>query len=300
MESNKNKKAIRLTIYGLICNTFLFLLKLYAGFIGNSSAIIADGFHSLSDLSTDIFVIFGLKVSEKPPDEDHRYGHGKVETLVTFLIGLFLSVVGLKLLWNGFSEIWLFYQGNVIESPGWLPFVVAIFSILIKEILFYITAKEGKRIGKKSIIANAWHHRTDSLSSIGVALGILGAKLLGENWNILDPIAAIIVSGFILYAAYDISRSSLDELLEKSLGKKEIDFIFSKVNRIKGVYNPHSIKTRRIGSNLAIDLHIDVERDLNVVEAHNIATSVEIALQGAFEDRVFVSVHVEPKNEIKE
>lgn len=286
--------ANKVTWVGLFVNIVLTLFKLVSGISGNSAAMIADAFHSLSDFATDIVVLLGFQIVDRPVDKTHDYGHGKVETLTSGIIGAVLLAVGLKILWMGACRIYGVWQGHVIVRPGWIALCAAVISIAAKECLYRYTVKTGKEINSPAVIANAWHHRSDALSSVATMLGIGGAILLGEKWRVLDPIAAVAVSFFIVKAAVVILSGSFNELTEASLSDDVEDEILEIIRAIPGVKYPHNIRTRRIGNYIAVDVHIKVANDLNIVEAHNISTKVENAVKKSFGGETFMSVHVEP------
>ena len=292
--SERARIATRATWLGFIINFILSSLKLLAGIVGHSGAMVADAIHSFSDSATDIILLFGFKVAKKPADKTHDYGHGKVETLCTSIIGVVLFVVGLRILYGGVRNIVSSLGGNVIYMPGWIALCAALLSVIIKEWLYQYTIKVGKRIESQAVVANAWHHRSDALSSIGALLGIGGAIVLGGSWRILDPAAAVIVSFFIIKVSVVIFMGSLNELMEGSLSEDMKDKILAIAQNVPGVNNPHNLQTRRIGSAVAIDIHIEVNKTLNVEEAHDIATEVESQIVDIFGVQTFVSVHIEP------
>ena len=289
--------AQKITIIGLVLNLFLVAVKISSGFIARSSAVVADGVHSLSDLVTDVAVIIGLRLAERPPDGNHKYGHGKIETLSAFGVAAFLAIVGGKLLVDGVGKTLSIIDGEIPPVPGWLAVGAALLSIVLKEWLYRRTMRIGREIESSALIANAWHHRTDAFSSIGVAVGVSAGIILGGKWLILDPIAAIVVSVLILAAAVSIAKGCLAELLETSLGKEVEEEIRRLALKIDGVLNPHQIRTRRIGKDIAIDMHIDVARGLSITSAHDICTEVEDSLRERFGDSTFVTVHCEPTDE---
>ena len=288
------QKAYQVTLAGMLVNIFLVGIKIFAGVFGQSGAIIADAFHSLSDLSTDIAVLIGFKGADKPIDKTHDYGHGKVETLVSAFIGIVLFVVGVKILVRGLDEVAVFLRGEHMLPPKWIAALAALISIIMKEYLYRKTVAVGKHIRSQSLIANAWHHRSDALSSVAVMCGISGAILLGDHWRILDPLAAICVSLLIMKTALSVLKDSVNELMEASLSDEVENEILSIIGNISGVKHPHNLKTRSIGRNIAIDIHIKVSKDLNIMEAHNISTSVEETLRHRFGKDTVVYVHVEP------
>lgn len=279
---------------GSIVNVVLLVFKFLAGIIGGSAAMIADAIHSLSDFLTDIVVVAFVRISSKPEDEDHDYGHGKYETLATSIIGLALLCVGFYILYNGMHKIWDFVHGTRLEQPGMVALVAALVSIALKEWTYHFTARVGKQVNSQAVIANAWHHRSDALSSIGTALGIGGAILLGDKWAVLDPLAAVVVSIFIVRTALSLIRTSSGDLLEKSLPsnieQKIIDIVESEP-QVSGV---HRLCTRRIGSNIAMEMHIRMPGELSLNECHRRATDIEKMLRENFGEKTHINIHVEP------
>jgi cation diffusion facilitator family transporter len=293
-------QANRVTLAGSAINFILTSFKLFAGIYGRSTAMVADAIHSLSDFATDIVVIVSMGISRKPKDSSHDYGHGKFETLATFIIGGALLAVGFGIGYNGIKSIIAFFQGAEIEKPGLIALIAAVISIVSKEALYRWTVVVGRKINSQAVIANAWHHRSDAFSSIGTMVGIGGAIFLGEKWRILDPLAGVIVSLFILKVAIQITLGSLNELMESSLSEKEKNKIISLVTSVEGASQPHNLRTRKIGNNIAMDIHIRVNPQLNVSQAHEIATAVETVIRENFGSDSFVSVHVEPLKECPE
>ena len=289
-----SSQAMRITWIGLWINVFMAVMKLIAGIYGKSRAVVADGVHSFTDIFTDIVVLLGLKYSLKPADQSHHYGHGKFETLSTLILSVVLIVAGTSIFLSGLKSLIHYFYGILILKPKWIAFYAAIISLIVKEVLFRYTIKIGKKFKSQAIIANAWHHRSDAFSSIGTTLGVLGAIILGKNWRLLDPLAAIIVSFFILKIAISILFNSINEFLEKSLDEKTEEKILKLISATSGVMNPHNLRTRKIGSSIAIDVHIEVRQHASVIKAHDISTEVEQSLKGEFGDGTFVSVHIEP------
>lgn len=290
----REKGIFRITIVGSIVNLFLVILKFVAGILGHSSAMIADAVHSLSDFVTDIIVLLFVRISSKPEDKDHDYGHGKYETLATALIGGILLLVGIGILWDGGSKIFAFIKGETLSSPGMFAFIAALTSIVLKEILYRYTVIEGKKFNSQAVIANAWHHRSDAFSSIGTAIGIGGAILLGENWRVLDPIAAVVVSFFIMKVAVQLIIPCMEELLEKSLSDDVEKEIVEVVTSFDGVSEPHNLRTRRIGNYYAIEIHIRMNGNISLENAHHTATAIERKLKDIYGNGTHVGIHVEP------
>jgi cation diffusion facilitator family transporter len=247
----------------------------------------------LSDLITDFVVLIFVKLSSRPSDGDHAYGHGKFETLATSIVGFVLLLVGLAIFWDGAKLIAAYFKGNTLYEPKMIAFWVALISIFLKETLYWWTYIKGRATKSSVLMANAWHHRTDAFSSVAVAIGIGGAIFLGEKWRVLDPVMAIAVSLFIVYIAAKFIKSSIDELLEKSLPPKIQEEIMQLIRKIHGVNDPHALKTRKIGSNIAIEIHLRFEPLMSVKAAHDIATEVENKLKEKYGDKTHVITHIE-------
>lgn len=290
----REKKIYQVTLVGTAVNVVLVLLKFFAGIIGRSSAMVADAVHSLSDFLSDIIVLIFIKIAGKPRDESHSYGHGKFETLATLIIGVFLGVAGLGLMINGIESVIRSLKGEQLPRPEMIALVIAVVSIVSKEILYHYTVRVGKSVGSQAVIANAWHHRSDAISSVGTLAGIAGAMFLGERWRILDPIAAIIVSLLIIKSAYDIIKPTINELLEASLPQDEEKKILSLVTAIPGIINVHNLRTRRIGNGIAVDLHAKMDGNQSLSDAHAKATAAENAIKSEFGKNSIINIHMEP------
>jgi len=292
--NNRLKQINKVTIVGFFVNLILTIGKIIAGIIGNSGAMLADGVHSFSDFVTDIIVLVFVKVSSKDLDNDHKYGHGKFETFATMLISFALLVVGLGIFWSGIKKVISSIHGEIIEQPGVIALIAALISIALKETLFWYTIKTGKGVDSQAVIANAWHHRSDAFSSIGTALGISGAIYLGEKWRILDPIAGIVVSFFIVKVAWELAKPSIKELLESALSEETENEISELIQHVQGVENFHRLKTRKIGNTYAIEAHVRVDKDLSVEASHNIASEIEKLLRDKFGIQTHIGIHIEP------
>lgn len=290
----REKKIYRVTLMGSVVNVILLVFKFIAGILGGSAAMIADAVHSLSDFLTDIIVIAFVRISSKPEDENHDYGHGKYETLATSIIGLALLMVGLYIFYNGARQIWDVMHGAEIEQPGLVALIAAIVSILLKEWTYRFTVSVGKKVESQAVIANAWHHRSDALSSIGTAIGIGGAILLGKGWAVLDPVAALVVSVFIVKIALGLLSTSSGELLEKSLPKEVEKKIVDIVESEPEVSEVHHLCTRRIGSNIAIEMHIRMPGEISLKDSHTRASDIERKLRQHFGEHTHINLHVEP------
>lgn len=292
---SREKKIYRVTFLGSIVNFLLLIFKFAAGIIGHSAAMIADAVHSLSDFITDIIVVVFVHLSSKPQDKEHDYGHGKYETMATVIVGAVLFIVGLGIMKNGASSIWSFIHGETLPEPGMLAFIAAIISIVLKELLYRYTAAKGKELNSEAVTANAWHHRSDALSSIGTAVGIGGAILLGDNWRVLDPIAAVIVSVFIMRVAIKLIAPGLGELMEKSLPEKDEKEIEEILLSFPEVSDPHHLRTRRIGNYCAVDVHVRMDKDMTLEKVHSITVSMESRLRQKLGDHTIINIHVEPR-----
>lgn len=284
----------RVTIVGAVLNLVLIIFKMLAGILGRSGAMVADAVHSLSDFVTDVIVLVFVRISNKPRDVDHDYGHGKYETLATALIGVLLFVVGVGVLAGGCSSILAYLRGETLGQPGMVALWAAVVSVVMKEWLYRYTRAVGRRANSKAVVANAWHHRSDALSSVGTMVGVGGAILLGEDWRVLDPLAAVVVSVFILKVSADLVRPCVDELLEKSLPEDMERDITRLVLSAGGVAHLHNLCTRRIGNNVAIEFHICMDGNLSLTEAHRTASHIEELLREAYGERTHIVIHVEP------
>lgn len=294
MSDARTKRIYRVTILGMFVNILLFIFKLLAGIIGRSGAMIADAVHSASDFATDIVVLAFVRISAKPRDDDHKWGHGKYETLASLIIGVALFAVGVEIFIDSAEKIADVVNGKILPRPGSIAIIAAAVSIIAKEGLYHYTVRAGRKIDSPSVIANAWHHRSDALSSVGAMLGIALAYFLGDKWCIADPIAAIVVAALIVKAAYDLCSTALAELLEKSLPRKVEEEILDIILKTPNVYKPHNLRTRRIGSDIAIEVHVRVEGSMTVQDSHEISRDIERTLRERYGDNTAVAIHVEP------
>ena len=293
-EEQRVKGIYRVTIIGSIVNLLLVVCKFIAGFLGRSTAVVADAVHSLSDLLTDIVVLVFVRISGKPADEDHDYGHGKYETLATAIIGIALFAVGVGILVESIEKIVAVVNGAVLPRPSLLAVIVTLLSVVSKEALYWYTIKMGRKYNSQAVVANGWHHRSDAFSSIGVLIGIVGAMVLGDKWSVLDPIAAAVVSVFIVKVAIDLVKPCVEELLERSLPNDIEQQIEQTILSVDGVTSPHHLRTRRIGNNYAIEVHIRMDGNLTLHEAHRITSAVERRLKEQFGEGTHVGIHTEP------
>ena len=260
----RQKEIYQVTLVGGVVNVVLLVFKFVAGILGHSAAMVADAVHSLSDFITDIIVIVFVHISGKPQDKSHDYGHGKYETLAMTIIGVALLVVAVGIVYGGIMKIVAWAGGEQLEAPGTLALWAALLSIVLKEAVYHYSMAKARQLQSQAVEANAWHHRSDALSSVGTAIGIGGAIFLGQRWTVLDPVASIIVGMFIVKVAIEVDM-------------------------------PHALRTRRIGNHYAIELHILMDPDITLREAHDKASEVEQLLRSHYGPETHIAVHVEPR-----
>ncbi|MBR4368341.1 MAG: cation transporter [Prevotella sp.] len=290
----REKQIYKVTLVGSVGNLALLIFKLIAGVLGHSSAMIADAIHSLSDFVTDIVVLIFVRISVKPQDASHDYGHGKFETVATFLVGLALMMAAIGIIEPGVRKLILWWNGAELEAPGWIALWAALLSIVVKELLYQFTVRKGKKLNSQVMVANAWHHRSDALSSVGAAIGIGGAIWLGQRWTMLDPLASVVVGLMLVKVAWELLKTSMAELTEGSLSEETEQEIIELICSVPNVQEPHNLRTRRIGNHIAIEAHIRMDGNLSLNEAHEQATAVERKLKARFGDKTYVSIHMEP------
>lgn len=292
---DRNREIYKVTLVGGVVNVVLLLFKFVAGIWGHSAAMVADAIHSLSDFVTDVVVLFFVRVSAKPKDRSHDYGHGKYETLAMTLIGVALFVVAIGIIYSGTTKIISWANGNTLETPGMLALWAALLSIGLKECVYRYSMTKARELNSQAVEANAWHHRSDALSSAGTALGIGGAIFLGQRWTVLDPIASVVVGAFIVKVSVDLLRDGIGDLMEQSLPDAVEEEILHLVASLPGDIKPHDLCTRRLGNHYAIELHILMDGDVSLLEAHDKASEVENLLRDHYGEETHVAVHVEPK-----
>ena len=291
---SREKEIYKVTLVGSAGNVALLTFKFIAGVMGHSSAMIADAVHSLSDFITDVIVLAFVHVSAKPQDKDHDYGHGKYETFATFIIGLALITAATGIIVSGVAKLIDWAGGKQLAAPGWLALAAAIISILVKEILYHYTVRSGKRLDSQALVANAWHHRSDALSSIGTTVGIGGAILLGNRWTVLDPLASVVVGAMLVKVSVDLMRSSVGELTESSLSGEIEQEIEDIIRSFPDVSEPHNLRTRRIGNRFAIEAHVRMDGNASLTAAHDRATAIEQRLRERFGPQTHITIHMEP------
>jgi len=292
--STREKDIYRITVAGGVVNILLTALKFVAGVLGASAAMIADAVHSLSDLLTDCVVLLFVRLSSRPADADHPYGHGKYETLATAIVAIALVAAGGILLAEGVEKIVAAIHGEPLLTPGRIALWAALISIVAKEAVYWTTVAVAKRVNSPALQANAWHHRTDSLSSVATALGIGGALLLGGQWAILDPVAAVLVSIFILVTAAKMLHEAIQDLLEKRLPEEVEQQIRDIVAQDTDMSELHKMRTRRVGNVYSIDMHLRMPGSTSLYEAHRHSMLLEKRLREHFGQETLISIHLEP------
>ena len=290
----REDEIARVTVAGSVVNLLLVGLKAFAGVAGHSAAMVSDAVHSLSDFVTDIVVLVFVRVSARPQDEDHDYGHGKFETLATLLIGLALAAAAIGIVVGGAVKLARWLQGEDLPAPGKLALWAALVSIVVKELLFQYTRWKGRHLQSRALEANAWHHRSDALSSIGAAIGIGGAILLGDRWTVLDPLASIVVGAMLVKVAWDLLGPSVGELTDSSLPAETEQEMLDLITSVPGVEDPHNLRTRRIGNLIAAEVHIRLDGSQTLEEAHEKASEVERRFRERFGRESHIIVHMEP------
>jgi len=297
--SCRQTELSRVTIWGAVINMALSALKLVAGIFGRSSAMIADAVHSLSDLVSDLIVLVMINISARGRDNGHDYGHGKFETLATFFASLLLIGVAIKLMQHGIADIRSVLSGEDLEAPSGFAAAIALLSVAVKEILYQWTIRVGRRFSCETLAANAWHHRTDALSSVGALIGIGGAILLGGKWILLDPLVSCIISVVIFVVAVKMSIPALLELTDASLPDETENEITRIISAVEGVSDVHDLKTRRLGPQIIIDVHIVVAPEMTVAKSHDVTIEAEEKIREKFGLETQISIHVEPSVDAK-
>ena len=292
--TSREKEIYKVTLVGSAGNVVLVVFKFVAGILGNSAAMIADALHSLSDLLTDLVVILFVHLGAKPQDDSHHYGHGKFETLAALLIGVALLAAAIGIIVHGAKQLVGWLNGETLTVPGTLALWAALASIVIKEAIYRYTIIRGRKLNSPAMIANAWHHRSDSLSSIGAALGIGGAILLGERWAVLDPLASIVVGAMLVKVSWDLMRGSFSDLTDHSLSPAEVYEIEEIIRSFPDVSEPHHLRTRHVGNRIAIESHIRMDGSVSLREAHERASEIEKRLRERFGSETLVTLHMEP------
>ena len=291
----RSKELTIVTLVGSIGNLVLLTFKFVAGIIAHSAAMTADAVHSLSDFLTDLIVLVFVRIGAKPQDASHDYGHGKFETLATLFVALALIGAAIGIIVSGAVKFARWLQGETLEMPGTLALWAALLSIVVKEVLYRYTAARGKALESPAVVANAWHHRSDALSSIGAAIGIGGALLLGKKWAVLDPLASIVVGGMLVKVALDLLKTSAGELTDMSLPEETEQEIEDIIRSFPEVTEPHNLRTRRIGNRIAIEAHVRLAGEMTLHDAHEIVSAIEHKIKDRFGSGTLVTIHMEPR-----
>lgn len=291
LKTSREAYVRKVTWVGLLINITLVCIKFTAGYFGRSQALTADAIHSLTDTTTDFAVIAGSHFWSRPPDESHPYGHRRLETLVTVFIGLMLAAAGLGIGWDAVSDL----RDKHATPPGWIALLAAMVSLVTKEALYHWTALAGKKIKSPALAANAWHHRTDAISSIPVLIAVGGALII-PSWSFLDLVGAVVVSIFILHAATKIIWPGISELIDAGAPREIQKKITDIAGHHPGVLEVHKVRTRYISTSLLVDMHIVVDGSISVREGHAIADEVEIEIIGDIPKVLGVVIHVDPSD----
>ena len=291
---DRQREIYKVTLVGGAVNVVLLVFKFVAGILGHSAAMVADAVHSLSDFVTDVVVIAFVHISGKPKDKSHDYGHAKYETLAMTVIGVALLAVAVGIVYSGVVKIAAWAGGAQLEAPGTLALWAALLSVALKEGVYRYSMVKARQLESQAVEANAWHHRSDALSSIGTAVGIGGAIVLGQRWTVLDPVASVIVGLFIVKVSIELLRRGIGDLMEQSLPDEVEEEILHLAGSVDGVTMPHDLRTRRLGNHYAIELHILMDPDITLREAHDKASEVESLLRLHYGRETHVVVHVEP------
>lgn len=296
----RTKELTRVTLLGSAGNFLLTAFKFAAGILGHSSAMIADAVHSLSDFVTDLIVLVFIRIGAKPQDKSHDYGHGKFETLATLFVSLALVAAAIGIIGSGAVKFARWLRGETLVMPGRLALWAALISIVVKEILYRYTISRGKALGSAAVVANAWHHRSDALSSVGAAIGIGGALLLGQKWAVLDPLASIVVGAMLIKVAWELLRTSTGELTDESLPAETEREIEDIIHSFPDVSEPHNLRTRRIGNRIAIEAHVRMDGSRTLADAHERVSDIERKIRQRFGKETLVTIHMEPRSKKSE
>lgn len=290
---NETKLAMRVSVISVIVNLVLSVFKLLAGIFAHSGAMISDAVHSASDVFSTFIVMIGVTISGKQADEEHPYGHERMECVAAIVLAVILFATGLGIGWSGLQKI-MQSQKQTLEAPGTLALIAAIVSIVTKEWMYWFTKIAADKIHSGALMADAWHHRSDALSSIGALVGIAGAQL---GFPVLDPIASVVICLFILMAAIDIFRDAVDKMVDKSCDENTVDQMRTLISQQDGVMGISRLQTRLFGSKIYVDTEIEADGNLTLVQAHDIAEDVHRSIEHNFPEVKHCMVHVNPTHE---
>ena len=292
--SNREKIAMRISWYSIAVNVFLSLGKFIAGILGHSAAMVSDAIHSASDVFATFIVMAGIKVSGRASDEDHQYGHERLECVASILLSVILALTGLAIGYAGIEKI-MNQDTEAIAIPTFLPLAAAIVSIVVKEAMYWYTRHYALMLESDALMADAWHHRSDSLSSVGSFIGILGARM---GYPILDPIASVVICLMILQAGYEIFMGAIDKMVDKACSKEEEDAMWAKVSAIPGVNHIDLLRTRQFGSRIFVDVEVSADDNLTLLQSHQIAESIHHSIEMDFPNVKHCMVHINPLSEV--
>lgn len=295
MTKQNEKIVMTVSVNSMIVNLLLSIFKVCSGFFAHSSAMISDGIHSASDVFSTIIVMVGYKLSGKSSDHNHQYGHERLECVAAILLAMVLCITGFAIGASGAKKIFGF-DTAVLEIPGKLALIAAVLSIVVKEGMYHYTKHAAKKVNSGALMADAWHHRSDALSSVGSLVGIGGAML---GYPICDPIASVVISIFIIKAAYDIFKDAIDKMMDTSCDEKTIAEMRIAIAKEKGVLGMDSIHTRQFGARAYVDVEIAVDADLPLRDAHDIAEQVHLKIEQEFPQVKHCMVHVNPYEKVQ-
>lgn len=277
---------------GCIVNAILMILKLSAGYLGHSDALMADGFHSLNDVAADLIMLIFIGISYRTANEKYPYGYGKFETFSSFLMATMLIFIAIMIGVEGVESIIAFANGEVLDQPDIWTFLVVLFAMACKECLFRFYSRVAKRVGSNALLANAWHHRSDAMASVATLIGVSCAHFFGESWRILDPIASLVIAAFILFPALGLFRRAFYELMEHSLPKEDLDKVKQIVQSYDGVKQIVSLQSRKVGHNLVFNISVSLDNSLSLQKATEITAGIEQKLHDVYCPHVIVSVTI--------
>lgn len=292
--SNREKIAMRISWYSIAVNVFLSLGKLAAGLLGHSAAMVSDAIHSASDVFATFIVMAGIRISGRASDDDHQYGHERLECVASILLAVILVLTGLGIGYAGIDKI-INQDAEAISIPTLLPLIAAIVSIVVKEAMYWYTRHYALMLQSDALMADAWHHRSDALSSVGSFIGVLGARM---GFPLLDPIASVVICFMILQAGYEIFTGAVDKMVDKACSKEEEDAMRAKVESIPGVYHIDLLHTRQFGSRIFVDVEVSADDSLTLLQSHQIAESIHHSIEKDFPNVKHCMVHINPISEV--
>lgn len=291
--NEEERMAMVVSVNSIIANLVLSLGKLAAGIVANSAAMISDGIHSASDVFSTLIVMAGVRFSNKASDNEHQYGHERLECVAAIILAVMLTLVALGIGYSGVQKV-LYADAADLIIPGQMALLAAVISIVVKEAMFWYTKRAADKINSGALMADAWHHRSDALSSVGSFVGILGARM---GYPILDPVASIVICAMILYAAYEVFADAMNKMVDRSCDAETSSRLEALIEKVPGVEHVDSLYTRMFGSRIYVDVEISVKDDLTLLAAHHIAETVHTAIEANFPLVKHCMVHVNPVSE---